>query len=144
VGWYYTAKDSWLGATADLGAVGATYNLAMDPFEKYDTTCNGIAPVRTLSSALGEYAGQDNGWVLSLIEPVMLAFDQWIIKYPNVQRFVGAASTDLVPDLQHPDDLVRLLKNPAASDVHGGGGTCVHEARRGRLRPRPGPDKRTP
>jgi hypothetical protein len=29
----YTAKDSWLGVTADLGSIGALYNLTMDPFE---------------------------------------------------------------------------------------------------------------
>jgi hypothetical protein len=28
----YTAKDSWLGSEADLGAIGATYNLTMDPY----------------------------------------------------------------------------------------------------------------
>ena len=39
----YTAKDSWLGATADLGAIGAMYNLTMDPYEKYDMTFNGAA-----------------------------------------------------------------------------------------------------
>ena len=27
----YTAKDSWLGSEADLGAIGALYNLTMDP-----------------------------------------------------------------------------------------------------------------
>jgi len=27
----YTAKDSWLGSEANLGAIGATYNLTMDP-----------------------------------------------------------------------------------------------------------------
>ena len=75
----YTAKDSWLGATADLGSIGATYNLTMDPFEKYDMTFNGAAPTRTLSSSPGKYAGQDNGWVLSLVEPVILDFDKTIM-----------------------------------------------------------------
>jgi hypothetical protein len=28
----------------------------------------------------------DNGWVLSLIEPVVVAFDQSIVKYPNIRR----------------------------------------------------------
>src|SRR5207248_358293 len=32
-------------------------------------------------------------------------------KYPNITRYVGGASTDLVPDLQHPDNPVPLLKD---------------------------------
>jgi hypothetical protein len=31
----YTAKDSWLGATANLGAIGAIYNLTMDPYDNH-------------------------------------------------------------------------------------------------------------
>ena len=45
----YTAKDSWLGSEANLGAIGAIYNLTMDPYEKYDMTFNGAAPTRVLS-----------------------------------------------------------------------------------------------
>ena len=40
----YTAKDSWLGPKPDLGAIGALYNLTMDPYEKYDMIFNGAAP----------------------------------------------------------------------------------------------------
>src|SRR6478672_4878115 len=29
-------KDTWLGSEQNLGAIGAAYNLTMDPFEKYD------------------------------------------------------------------------------------------------------------
>ena len=118
----YTAKDSWLGATADLGSIGATYNLTMDPYEKYDMTFNGAAPTRVLSSSPGKYSGQDNGWILALIEPVIIAFDQSIMKYPNIQRFVGGASTDLIPDLQHPANPVPLLATH--QDLHpvGAGG----------------------
>ncbi len=119
----YTAKDSWLGAAADLGSIGATYNLTMDPFEKYDMTFNGAAPTRTLTSSPGRYSGQDNGWVLSLVEPVMLEFDQTIIKYPNITRYPGGASNDLVPNLQHPDNPVPLLKGlPTQPHAQGGGG----------------------
>jgi arylsulfatase A-like enzyme len=40
--WKYigTAKDSWLGAEANLGAIGALYNLTMDPYEKYRRVCS--------------------------------------------------------------------------------------------------------
>jgi arylsulfatase len=118
----YTAKDSWLGSEANLGAIGATYNLTMDPYEKYDMTFNGAAPTRVLSSSPGKYSGQDNGWVLSLIEPVILDFDQSIIKYPNIKRYPGGASNDLVPNLQHPEDPLPLLKGSPGMKVHGGGG----------------------
>jgi len=117
----YTAKDSWLGAEANLGSIGATYNLTMDPYEKYDMTFNGAAPTRTLSSSPGKYAGQDNGWILSLVEPVIVDFDKSILKYPNIKRFVGGASNDLIPDLQHPDNPVPLLKDQI-DNLHVGGG----------------------
>ena len=98
----YTAKDSWLGSEANLGAIGATYNLTMDPYEKYDMTFNGAAPTRVLSTSPGKYSGQDNGWVLALIGQVMIDFDKSVMKFPNIKRFVGGASNDLVPNLQHP------------------------------------------
>jgi arylsulfatase len=71
IAWKYllTAKDSWLGAEANLGSIGALYNLTMDPYEKYDMVFNGAAPYRVLSASPGKYAGEDNGWVLSLIYP---------------------------------------------------------------------------
>lgn len=119
----YTAKDSWLGSEANLGAIGALYNLTMDPYEKYDMTFNGAAPYRVLSSSPGKYAGQDNGWVLSLISPVMIEFDKSIMKYPSIQRVPGGASTDLKPNLQNPDNPVPLLKsnaNPRHPVIEGG------------------------
>ena len=118
----YTAKDSWLGATANLGAIGALYNLTMDPFEKYDMIFNGAAPTRTLSSSPGKYAGEDNGWVLSLVYPVLVAFDESVMKYPNIKRAPGGASTDLVPNLQTPDNPVPALKGIAIPHVEGAGG----------------------
>ena len=119
----YTAKDSWLGSEANLGAIGAAYNLTMDPYEKYDMTFNGAAPARVLTTSPGRYAGQDNGWVLALIEPVILDFDKSVMQFPNIKRVPGGASTDLIPDLQHPDNPVPLLKgvnNPHGAQ--GGGG----------------------
>jgi hypothetical protein len=97
----YTAKDSWLGATANLGSIGALYNLTMAP---------------------GKYAGEDNGWALSLIYPVIVDFDKSIIKYPSITRFVGGASNDLVPNLQHPENPVPLLKEQIDRLHIGGGG----------------------
>ena len=93
IAWKYlfTAKNSWLGAKADLGSIGALYNLTMDPYEKYDMIFNGAAPARTLTSSPGKYSGEDNGWALSLIYPVITDFDKSIIKYPSVTRYVGGA-----------------------------------------------------
>ena len=124
IAWKYinTAKDSWLGAESKLGAIGALYNLTMDPYEKYDMVFNGAASARVLTSSPGRYAGQDNGWVGSLIDPVIIAFDKSIMQYPNIKRFPGGASTDLVPDLQHPENPVPLLKDQPEPHLGGRGG----------------------
>jgi arylsulfatase len=113
IAWKYmwTAKDSWLGVSANLGSIGALYNLTMDPYEKYDMIFNGAAPARVLTTSPGKYSGEDNGWVLSLIYPALLEFDQSIMKYPSIKRFPGGASNDLIPNLQHPDNPLPLL-NP--------------------------------
>ena len=37
-------------------------------------------------------------------------FDKSIMKFPNIARFVGGASTDLEPNLLHPENPVPLLK----------------------------------
>ncbi|MGC1293836.1 MAG: arylsulfatase [Alloacidobacterium sp.] len=118
----YTAKDSWLGPTQNLGSIGATYNLSMDPYEKYDMTFNGAAPMRLGDSSPGRYAGQDNGWVLSLIEPVIADFDKSIMQYPSIQRFPGGASNDLIPNLQNPKNPVPLLDPKNMPKTVGAGG----------------------
>lgn len=113
IAWKYmwTAKDSWLGVSANLGSIGALYNLTMDPYEKYDMVFNGAAPSRVLTTSPGRYAGEDNGWVLALIYQPLQEFDESIMKYPSIKRFPGGASNDLIPDLQHPDNPLPLLKN---------------------------------
>ncbi len=119
----YTAKDSWLGSEANLGAIGALYNLTMDPYEKYDMIFNGAAPARVLTTSPGRYSGQDNGWVMALIGPVIENFDQTLMKYPNLKRFPGGASTDLVPNLQVPENPLPLLKDqPTLPQVTSVGG----------------------
>ncbi|OGT37105.1 MAG: hypothetical protein A3F11_11035 [Gammaproteobacteria bacterium RIFCSPHIGHO2_12_FULL_37_14] len=119
----YTAKDSWLGAQANLGAIGALYNLTMDPYEKYDMIFNGAAPVRVLTSSPGRYSGQDNGWVMALLGPVIIDFDTSIMKYPNIKRFVGGASTDMIPNLQNPDNPLPTFKDqPKMPRIGGIGG----------------------
>src|SRR5262245_30735648 len=117
----YTAKDSWLGPTQNLGSIGALYNLTMDPFEKYDMVFNGAMASRLPKTSPGQYAGEDNGWVLALIYPVILDFDKSIVKYPSIKRFVGGASNDLIPDLQHPENPVPLVADPTKVKVKGAG-----------------------
>ena len=65
IAWKYlwTAKDTWLGSEQNLGAIGAAYNLTMDPFEKYDMTFNGAVAARLPQPSAGGNP-QDNGWVL--------------------------------------------------------------------------------
>jgi arylsulfatase A-like enzyme len=105
----YTAKDTWLGPTQNLGGIGALYNLTMDPFEKYDMVFNGAVSYRALSTSPGKYAGMDNGWVLSLVQPVTMEFDKSIVDFPNKKRFPGGASNDQIPNLQNPDNPVPNL-----------------------------------
>ena len=111
IAWKYlwTAKDTWLGPEMNLGAIGALYNLTMDPFEKYDMTFNGAVSTRQPTNSPGKYAGEDNGWAVSLIYPVLIEFDKSIIKYPNIRRFPGGASNDLQPNLQDPANPVPAL-----------------------------------
>jgi arylsulfatase A-like enzyme len=124
IAWKYlwTAKDTWLGSEQNLGAIGAAYNLTMDPFEKYDMTFNGAVAARLPQPSPGKYAGQDNGWVLALIYPALIEFDKSIIEFPSIKRFVGGASNDLRPDLQHPDNPVPLLDLKKPPQVKGSGG----------------------
>ena len=49
------------GPELNLGAIGSTYNLTMDPFEKYDMTFNGAVATRNPTTLPGRYAGMDNG-----------------------------------------------------------------------------------
>ena len=105
----WTAKDSWLGPNQDLGSIPAVYNLTMDPYEKYDMIFNGAAPMRALSTSPGKYAGEDNGWTAALFSTVLADFDKSIMKFPNIKRFPGGASNDLIPNLQHPENPVPAL-----------------------------------
>src|SRR5215469_8522080 len=108
----WTAKDSWLGPQLTLGAIPAVYNLTMDPFEKYDMIFNGAQPsFHGIQSSPGRYAGEDNGWTAAVFSEALIEFDESIMKYPNIERYPGGASNDLIPDLQHPNNPVPLLKN---------------------------------
>ena len=81
----------------------------MDPYEKYDMSFNGAVSSRMTTTSPGKYAGEDNGWLLSLIYPVIIEFDKSIMKYPNIKRFPGGASDDLMPNLSNPGNPVPAL-----------------------------------
>ena len=105
----YTSKDTWMGPQLNMGAVPSVYNLTMDPYEKYDMTFNGAVATRNPTSSPGRYTGMDNGWSASLLDMPLMAFNKSIIKYPNIKRFPGGASTDLLPNLQQPENPVPAL-----------------------------------
>src|SRR5271155_5293862 len=67
---------------------------------------------RTPTSSPGRYAGYDNGWVLSLITVPMIEFDKSVVDFPNIKRFPGGASNDILPNLQDPANPVPLM------DIH--------------------------
>jgi len=124
IAWKYlwTAKDTWLGPTQNLGAIGSTYNLTMDPYEKYDLTFPGALSTRLATTSPGRYLGQDNGWVLSLVYPVLIDFNKSIIKYPSIARFPGGASDDLRPNLQNPANPVPAMDPRKPPRIGAGGG----------------------
>jgi arylsulfatase A-like enzyme len=118
----WTAKDTWLGPTQNTGAIPAVYNLTMDPYEKYDMVFNGAQATRAYTNSPGKYAGQDNGWVAALFSQVLVEFDKTIMKYPNIKRFPGGASDDLMPNLQNPENPVPALDpNKMPKAIPGGG-----------------------
>ena len=106
----------------NLGGIGALYCLTIDPFEKYDMTFNGAMSTRQPTNSPGKYSGQDNGWVLSLVYPVLIEFDKTIMKFPNIKRFPGGASDDLRPNLQNPANPVPALDPKKPPRVKAGGG----------------------
>jgi arylsulfatase len=121
--WKYlwTAKDTWLGPEQNLGAIGSTYNLTMDPFEKYDMTFNGAMSSRLATSSPGKYSGEDNGWVLALIYSAVIDFNKSIVEFPSIKRYPGGASNDLRPNLQNPENPLPLIDMKKPPRVKAGG-----------------------
>ena len=124
IAWKYlwTSKDTWLGAELNLGAIGSTYNLTMDPYEKYDMMFNGAVSTRNPTTSPGRYAGMDNGWVFSLVDIPLTEFNKSIVKYPNIERFPGGASNDLKPNLQNPKNPLPYDPTVLPKTIGAGGG----------------------
>jgi arylsulfatase len=116
----FTAKDTWLGPTLNLGGIGALYNLTMDPCEKYNMVFNGAVATRSTTTSPGRYAGMDNGGELSLLQPVSTEFDKSIVDFPSIKRVPGGASNDQIPNLQNPANPVPLLDLTKPQRVRGG------------------------
>ena len=74
---------------------------------------NGAVATRNPTSSPGRYAGMDNGWSISLLDLVLTEFNKSIVQYPNIKRFPGGASTDMLPNLQNPEN--PLPYDPAGS-----------------------------
>jgi arylsulfatase len=83
---------------------------------------NGAVASRLPNPSPGNYAGQDNGWVLALIIPTVMEFNKSIVDFPSIKRSPGGASNDWRPNLQNPDNPVPLLdlKNPPKVKAGGG------------------------
>jgi arylsulfatase len=122
IAWKYmfTAKDTWLGPTLNLGGIGALYNLTMDPYEKYDMVFNGAVATRSTTTSPGRYAGMDNGWALSLLQPVIIEFDKSIVDFPSIKRVPGGASNDQIPNLQNPANPVPNMDFTKPARTKGG------------------------
>jgi arylsulfatase len=122
IAWKYmvTAKDTWLGPQLNLGGIGAVYNLTLDPYEKYDMTFNGAVATRSTTTSPGRYAGMDNGWALSLLQPVIIEFDKSIVDFPSIKRIPGGASNDQIPNLQNPANPVTNMDLTKPPHIKGG------------------------
>jgi len=118
----YSSKDTWMGPTLNMGAVPSIYNLTMDPYEKYDMMFNGAVSTRNPPSSPGRYSGMDNGWALSLVDIPLSEFNQSIVKYPNIERFPGGASNDMIPNLQSPKNPLPYDPVKQSKTVGAGGG----------------------
>ena len=85
-------------------------------------TFPGAVSTRLATTSPGRYTGEDNGWVLSLVYPVLIEFDKSIIKYPSITRFPGGASDDLQPNLQNPTNPVPAMDPRKPPRIGAGGG----------------------
>jgi hypothetical protein len=52
---------------------------------------------------------EDNAWAISLLDEALMQFNKLIVKYPSIARFPGGASTDLLHNLQNPENPLPLL-----------------------------------
>ena len=80
------------------------------------------SPARLPKPSPGKYAGQDNGWALALIYPVVMEFDKSIVDFPSIKRFPGGASNDLQAQSSAPGQSGAVAGYEESATVKGGGG----------------------
>jgi hypothetical protein len=56
----------------------------------------------------------DWGWSLSLIDIPLTEFNKSIVKYPNIERFPGGASNDMILNLQNPGPKLPIIGGTTA------------------------------
>jgi hypothetical protein len=76
---------------------------------EFARSVNGAVSTRNPTSSPGRYAGMDNAWIFGLVDVPLSEFNKSIVQYPNMTRFPGGASNDMIPNLQNP-------KNPLPYD----------------------------
>ena len=94
----------------------------MDPYEKYDMTFNGAVrpatrPRRRVATPAWTMAG-----LCRLLDIPLTEFNKSIVKYPNIKRFPGGASNDMIPNLQNPENPLPYDPMKLPKTVGAGGG----------------------
>jgi hypothetical protein len=87
-----------------------------------DGVFNGAVSTRNPTSSPGRYAGMDIGWAFSLIDIPLSEFNKSIVNYPNIERFPGGASNDMIPNLQSPKNPLPYDPVKQSKTVGAGGG----------------------
>jgi len=87
-------KNDWLAAERDPRFKRPYTELSYQPMiELLAYLRTGALATRSTTTSPGRYAGMDNGWALSLIQPVIIEFDKSIVDFPNIKRIAGGPPT---------------------------------------------------
>ena len=121
----FSSKDTWLGPTLNLGAIGSTYNLTMDPYEKYDMTFNGAVATRNPTSSPGRYSGMDNGWAISLLRHSALGVQQVDRPVSEQDAIPGRSFERHDPEPAEPGEPAALRSDQGAEDHRSALGAAV-------------------
>ena len=112
----YSSKDTWLGPELNVGAIGSTYNLTMDPYEKYDMTFNGAVATRNPTTSPGRYAGMDNGWAISLLDIPLIGVQQVHRPVSEQDTIPGRSLERHAPESAEPGEPAALRSDQGAED----------------------------
>ena len=98
----YTAKDTWLGATAEPRRHRRDLQPHDGPLREVRHDLQRRSSTRVLTIIAGQVRGQGQRLGLVAVRHPLIDFDKSIVKYPNIKRSPGGASNDLVPNLKDP------------------------------------------